>query len=119
MTAAHRDGDRLIMEERCAYVRPTLVHCESPDKTMANTEFMMPFASVVECPQAEMLDRIGGTLVASVISNDKSFRRAAVDAPNIDRLNLGPIPTFKIDWLQPHEGNIIDFLYRERAVQIA
>ncbi len=119
MTASHRDGDRLVMQERCAYVRPTLVHCDSPDKKMSNTEFMMPFASVVECPQDDMLNHIGGTLVGTVISNDESFRRAAVDAPHIDRLNLGPIPTFKIDWFQPHEGNIIDFLYRERAVQIA
>jgi alkylation response protein AidB-like acyl-CoA dehydrogenase len=36
----------------------------------------------------------------------------------IDRLNLGPIPTTKLDWLQPHEGNIIDFLYRSRALQV-
>ena len=35
------------------------------------------------------------------------------------RLNLGPIPTTKLDWLQPHEGNIIDFLYRSRALQTA
>jgi acyl-CoA reductase-like NAD-dependent aldehyde dehydrogenase len=119
VAARYRDGDRLIMEERCAYLRPTLLHCPSPDLTMANTEYMFPFASVVECPQDEMLDRIGGTLVGTIISNDEAFRRKAVGATHIDRLNLGPIPTFKIDWLQPHEGNIIDFLYRERAVQIA
>jgi len=37
---------------------------------------------------------------------------------NIDRLNIGPIPTTKLDWLQPHEGNIMDFLFRARAFQI-
>jgi hypothetical protein len=41
-----------------------------------------------------------------------------VDCTAIDRLNLGPIPTTKLDWLQPHEGNIIDFLYRSRALQL-
>jgi acyl-CoA reductase-like NAD-dependent aldehyde dehydrogenase len=119
VTARHRDGDRLVVRERCAYLRPTVVSCGSPDAELANTEYMFPFASVVECPQDEMLGRIGGTLVATVISNDAGFRRDAVDAGHIDRLNLGPIPTFKIDWLQPHEGNIVDFLYRERALQIA
>ncbi|MHC4947594.1 MAG: aldehyde dehydrogenase family protein [Planctomycetota bacterium] len=120
VTARHRgDGPRLVVEERCAYLRPTVVHCPSPDAALANTEFMFPYASVVECPQDEMLDRIGGTLVATVISDDEGFRRRAVDATEIDRLNLGPIPTFRIDWLQPHEGNIVDFLYRERALQIA
>ncbi len=119
MTAKHRSGGRLIREERYAYVRPTLIYADNPSRTLANTEYMFPFASVVECPQDTMLNEIGSTLVASIISEDESFRRAAVDAPDIDRLNLGPIPTFKIDWLQPHEGNIIDFLYRERALQIA
>ena len=33
------------------------------------------------------------------------------------RLNIGPIPTIKLDWLQPHEGNIVDFLFRARAFQ--
>ena len=112
-------GDRLIVHERCAYLRPTIIHAETPETALANTEYMFPFAGVVECPQDQMLDRIGGTLVGTVISEDEAFRRAAVDAGNIDRLNLGPIPTFRIDWLQPHEGNIIDFLYRERALQMA
>ena len=40
-----------------------------------------------------------------------------VDARHIDRLNVGPIPTCALNWLQPHEGNIIDFLYRNRAFQ--
>jgi hypothetical protein len=40
-----------------------------------------------------------------------------MDATHIDRLNIGPIPTIKLNWLQPHEGNIVDFLYRARAFQ--
>jgi len=46
------------------------------------------------------------------------FQLALTDCTGIDRLNLGPIPTTKLDWLQPHEGNIIDFLYRSRALQM-
>jgi hypothetical protein len=65
-----------------------------------------------------MLKRIGATLVGTVITNDKSFRQAAVNATNIDRLNLGPIPTTKLNWLQPHEGNLTDFLFRNRALQL-
>jgi hypothetical protein len=40
-----------------------------------------------------------------------------MDAPQIDRLNLGPVPTIQLDWLQPHEGNIVEFLFRPRAFQ--
>ena len=42
-----------------------------------------------------------------------------MEATHIDRLNIGPIPTIKLNWLQPHEGNIVDFLFRARAVQLA
>ena len=80
---------------------------------------MFPFAAVVPCPQAEMIKRIGPTLVGTVISNDEAFRTAATNATNIDRLNLGPIPTTKLNWLQPHEGNLIDFLFRGRALQVS
>ena len=38
---------------------------------------------------------------------------------HIDRLNLGPVPTMQLNWLQPHEGNIVEFLFRARAFQTA
>ena len=48
-----------------------------------------------------------------------AFRRSLVDAVHIDRLNLGPVPTIQLNWLQPHEGNIVEFLFRARAFQTA
>ena len=117
ITARFRDGDRLVKQERCAYLRPTVIHCSTPEPAIANTEYMFPFVSVVECPQAEMIERISGTLVASAITEDEAFIRDLVDAKRIDRLNIGPIPTIRINWLQPHEGNIVDFLLRPRAFQ--
>src|SRR6185436_19746295 len=110
-------GPRLVEKEHCGYVRPVVIHCDSPEPTLANTEFMFPFVSVVRCPQNEMLKRIGPTLVGSAITNDSAFQRQFMDATHIDRLNLGPVPTIQLDWLQPHEGNIVEFLYRPRAFQ--
>ena len=65
----------------------------------------------------QMLEKIGPTLVCSAITEDKKFQRALADATHIDRLNLGPLPTIQLNWLQPHEGNIVDFLFRARAFQ--
>jgi acyl-CoA reductase-like NAD-dependent aldehyde dehydrogenase len=116
-TAAH--GDRLVEGERCGWLRPTVVHCTSPEPEIAKAEYMFPFVSVVECPQEKMLDAIGPTLVCTAVTADEAFQRRLVDCTHIDRLNLGAIPTTKLDWLQPHEGNISDFLYRSRALQLA
>ncbi len=110
-------GPRLVKKERCDYLRPTVIQCESPEKTIAKKEFMFPFVTVVQCPQEKMLEAIGPTLVCSAITEDKKFQRAFLDAMHIDRLNIGPIPTIKLNWLQPHEGSIVDFLFRARAFQ--
>ncbi|MGD8330225.1 MAG: aldehyde dehydrogenase family protein [Acidobacteriota bacterium] len=119
VTAAHRDGDRLVTQERCDYLRPTVLHATAPDSAAAGKEYMFPFVTVVDCPQDQMIGAIGDTLVATGITEDAAFRHALLDATNIDRLNLGPVPTVQLNWLQPHEGNIVDFLYRARAFQTA
>jgi hypothetical protein len=116
MTAGH--GDRFVEGERCGWLRPVVAHATSPEPEVTRAEYMFPFVTVVECPQEAMLERIGPTLVCTALTDDPAFQAALVDCTAIDRLNLGPIPTTKLDWLQPHEGNIIDFLYRSRALQV-
>lgn len=119
-TAAFRDGPRLVESEReAAWLRPTVVECGGPDAPAANLEYMFPFVSVVRCPQDRMIREAGHTLVGTAITNDPAFRAELLDATNIDRLNLGPIPTNRVDWRQPHEGNLLDHLYRARAFQTA
>ena len=66
-----------------------------------------------------MLDAIGPTLVCTALTSQPEFQQRLVDAVHIDRLNIGPVPTTKLNWLQPHEGNLIDFLFRPRAFQSA
>lgn len=110
-------GDRLVDMEHCGYLRPTVIHCNSPSRMMATTEYMYPFVSVVKCPQEEMLAKIGPTLVGSAITNDTQWQNELINAIHIDRLNIGPVGTIHLDWLQPHEGNLVEFLFRPRAFQ--
>jgi acyl-CoA reductase-like NAD-dependent aldehyde dehydrogenase len=115
MTAKY--GPRLVKRQRCDYLRPTVILCDSPSRSIAKKEYMFPFVTVVECPQEKMLDNLGPTLVCSAITEDAKFQRALADATHIDRLNIGPLPTIQLNWLQPHEGSIVDFLFRARAFQ--
>jgi len=118
-TAKYRDVSRVAKKGRAEYLLPTVVHCASPEAAIAAKEYMFPFVTVVECAEEKMLDAIGPTLVCSAITGKPELRRALLDATHVDRLNLGPIPTIRLNWLQPHEGNIVDFLYRPRALQSA
>jgi hypothetical protein len=90
--------------------------CSHP---LANREFLFPYASVVQVPQAEMLSQIGPSLVVTAITQNAAFRSALLESPLIDRLNLGPIRTTQVAWDQPHEGNLFEFLYRRRALELA
>ena len=115
VTARIRGGDRYIEVEGCAHLLPTVVHCESPDHPVANREFLFPFASVVPCPQSEVTERIGDSLVVTAITEDATLIRELRQAKHIDRLNVGPTMTCAISWDQPHEGNLFENLYRQRS----
>jgi hypothetical protein len=117
VTAQYRNGPRLVQHERCDFLRPTIIHATSPEPTLVRAEYMFPFGVVVECPQDKMIAEIGPTLVCTALTNDAKWKQKLLDATNIDRLNLGEVKTLQLNWLQPHEGNIIDFLFRNRAFQ--
>jgi acyl-CoA reductase-like NAD-dependent aldehyde dehydrogenase len=119
VTAPHREGTRLVKDGRADYLLPTVVHSDSPEAAIVGKEFMFPFVTVVECPEARMIDAIGPTLVCTAITCNGDLRRRLLDAVHVDRLNFGPVPTTRLNWLQPHEGNIVEFLFRARAFQTA
>ena len=118
LTAKYRGRKRLVEEDGCTFLLPTVIWCEDPEHPLANVEFLFPFVSVVQAPQNELLERIGSTLVLSAITESQEFTRALITARNVDRLNIGPIPTNKIHWDQPHEGNLFEHLYHQRALQL-
>lgn len=119
VTAKYRNGPRKVVFEGGTYMRPTIVQCDSFAHPLANKEFLCPYASVVTCPQSEMLQKIGYTLAASVITKDAKFIEAVTDFAEIDRLNIGPVSTMKISWDQPHEGNMFEFLWKRRSIERA
>jgi hypothetical protein len=119
LTAAYRSGPRLAIREGCSYLLPTVVLCDSPEHPMANREFLFPYASVVPVKQADIPRAIGPSLVVTAITNDPALRAKLLASPNVGRLNFGNLPTCRIGWDQPHEGNLFDHLYARRAFQVA
>ena len=121
VTATYRDGEpRLVKQGRADYLLPTVLHCESPDAAGGEEGIHVPVRHRRRVPRGPRCSTaIGPTLVCSAITGNAELRRRLLDAVHIDRLNLGPVPTTQLNWLQPHEGNLIDFLFRARAFQMA
>lgn len=119
LTAERRGHGPYVEHDGLAFLLPTVIWCERDDHPLACFELLFPFVAVVEAPADEICARIGATLVGTVLSDERSFVGQALEARNIDRINLGPIPTSRISWDQPHEGNLFEHLYHQRAFQAA
>ena len=78
VTAKYRDAAarRQRRAGRTTCCRPSST-ASSPDAAVAKKEFMFPFVTVVECPEAKMLEAIGPTLVCTAITRNEAFRGAA------------------------------------------
>ncbi len=117
LTAERRSGGRVVEIDGCAFLLPTVIYCEDPGHPLAAAEYLFPFVAVVELPRDRLLSGMGPTLVATALTEEVEMQRQLLAAPNLERLNLGPVPTSRVVWDQPHEGNLFDHLYRQRALQ--
>jgi hypothetical protein len=115
VTAQYRGGPRKTELDGGVYMRPTIVLCDSFAHPLANREYLFPYASVVETPQDKMLEQIGPSLVVTAITKDEKWIGHLIESPLINRLNVGNVSTMTLNWDQPHEGNIFEFLYARRA----
>jgi acyl-CoA reductase-like NAD-dependent aldehyde dehydrogenase len=109
-------GPRRVTRDNMNYLLPTIVRVDSFDHSLANKEYLFPFAAVVEMPQEEMLGRIGYSLAVTALTQDPAWIPQLLSCADIERLNIGPYPTSRVDWSQPHEGNLFEFLYKRRAI---
>ena len=116
VSAEVRGKERVVTVHGGTYLLPTVVRCDA-SHPLANREFLFPYTSVVEVPAAQLPSVLGPSLVVTCLSSDARFHERFVVSPHVDRLNLGPIPTTKIGWDQPHEGNLFDHLYARRSIQ--
>jgi len=116
VTARHREGPRLVERDGATFLQPTLVRCDSLDHPLARTEYMFPFASVVAAPPDALALSLGPSLVVTALTRDGALQDALLAQGDIQRLNLGPLPTSRVSWDQPHEGNLFEFLTTRRAI---
>ena len=119
LTAKYRDGGRVAEAGGCTFLLPTVIYCEDKKHPLAEMEFIFPFVAVVAAEPETVLDDIGPTLIGTLITEDPATVQRGLACRRIDRLNLGAIPTFKISWDQPHEGNLFEHLFHQRAFQNA
>jgi hypothetical protein len=119
--------NRLVWFEGAPYLLPTVIYTDAPDHPLANQEYLFPYVSVTDVPGVGISSgrafvsaaSLGPSLVVTALTNEPAIERELMSRPDIGRLNLGPVPTTVVQWDQPHEGNLFDRLYQQRAFQRA
>ncbi len=119
LTARYRSGGRVVEADGCVFLLPTLVWCDDATHPLAQTEYPFPFAAVVEVPERELVETLGSSLAVTAITADPQLLRKLLEAPHVDRLSFAAVPTCRVSWDQPHEGNLFEHLYRRRAFTTA
>jgi len=117
VTARYRGGPRLVEFEGGTYLLPTVIRCHDVEHPLAKREYLFPLVSVVEVPAAGLVESLGPSLVVTALTEETTLAAGLMRRADIGRLNLGPVPTTAIEWDQPHEGNLFEHLYRQRAFQ--
>ncbi|MCB1124846.1 MAG: aldehyde dehydrogenase [Verrucomicrobiae bacterium] len=117
VTAAHRAGPRHVERDGSHFLLPTVVRCDSVEHALARTEFMFPFVSVVEVPPERLVADLGPSLVVTAITRAPELVDALLGSTDVDRVNLGPVRTSHVEWDQPHEGNLFEFLWKRRPLE--
>jgi hypothetical protein len=116
VSAKVRGTGRVAKVDGSTYLLPTVLLADR-EHPLANREYMFPFVSVVEVPEDELPDCLGHSLVVTAITENPALIDRLVASPIVDRLNIGSLPTTRIGWDQPHEGNLFEHLYARRAIQ--
>ena len=88
-----------------------------PGTSLANQEYLFPFVSVLDVPEAELVATLGPSLVVTALTDDPRLERRAAGPARDRPLEPGPGADHVLQWDQPHEGNIFTHLYQQRAFQ--
>jgi hypothetical protein len=60
---------------------------------------------------------VAEALALAALTRDAELARRLLAAPFLQRLSFGSVPTCRVSWDQPHEGNLFEHLYVRRALQ--
>lgn len=109
MSAPYRDGERLVKYEGRTYLHPTIIYCDSMGHTLAQQEFLFPYAAVVQATNDEAFANMGPTLALAVYTQDPNL--VAKASRSFVSLVSANKPTSELDRSQPHEEDLFQLLY--------
>lgn len=122
ITAPFRHTPRLIQAHGTTFLQPTVILCRDCRVTtggLFGKEYSFPFVTVSEEPDIDTIVRAAsGSLVVTLLSNNDTLFNKLLFSPDIFKVYRGPYTTTDIDFQEPHEGFISNFLYKTKTLRM-
>lgn len=116
-TALVRKSPRVIEAFGTTFLLPTVILCNGYLDPLFGKEFPFPYITVAEVKREEVIRAASGSLVVTLFSEDPDLFRDLLFCPHISKVYHGLCPTTDIDFQEPHEGFISDFLFTTKAIR--
>lgn len=110
--------ERLVQKNGATFLRPTVLLLEENAVTEGNRlfkEYPFQYCTVTEISEDKLDDKLSDTLTLSMFTNDEEKIEAALRDPSIEKVYASQVTTCDIDLNEPHEGYLLDFLFKKKA----
>ncbi len=117
ITKKYRHNERLLIKDNSSFLQATVIYCED-NKGIFGNEYGFPFLSIIDAKSnAEVIYLAKNSLTVSLLSDDQSLFNDLLFSPNIGKVYQGEHHTCDIDFCEPHDGYLSDFLFSNKAVR--
>ena len=117
ITSALRNKPRLIINGNSGIIFPTVLLVKKKNSKAFGLELPFPFVSIIELnDEKEILEYCKNTLILSVLSKDKKMIEKLCYEKSILKVFSGEYVERGYNYLDPHEGYILDFLNMKKAI---
>ncbi|GAA2777060.1 aldehyde dehydrogenase family protein [Saccharopolyspora taberi] len=110
------DGIAHDLGDGSAALRPAVHQVDRPDAPQIELELPFPCVWVAPWERRRGVEALRDTLTLTAITGDDELFDELVSEPTISNLHRGDHPTYWTDIGLPHDGYLVDFLMRTKAV---
>lgn len=110
--------ERLTQKNGATFLRPTVLLLKEDSDSKESRlfkEYPFQYCTVTEVSEKEVEDKLSNTLTLSMFTNDESKVESALRDPSIEKVYASQDTTCDIDLREPHEGYLLDFLFKKKA----
>ncbi len=121
ITLKYRESPRLVQSFDTTFLMPSIVLCKNRNRSSSplfGKEYPFPFVTLTEEKEVDKIVSLAeNALTVTLLSDNRALIDKLLFCPGISKLYHGFVATNSIDFENPHEGFLSDFLFKAKALK--